>query len=118
MATLIYAGQSVLSKVVEENIPSMEVVLTRSVLGGAITLCTLLRIMHNGNRPPLDLPYGGGCSGQRPLRHSALPLGYHQLASAERGMGYRPPRVVVQLLEHGVQPMGRMGRRRVGGGEV
>jgi hypothetical protein len=33
VATLIYAAQSVLSKVVEAHIPSMEVVLTRSVLG-------------------------------------------------------------------------------------
>jgi len=55
VATLIYAAQSVLSKVVEVNIPSMEVVLTRSVLGGAITLCTLLRVIHNGTWRTLTL---------------------------------------------------------------
>jgi uncharacterized membrane protein len=40
-ATLIYAMQSVVSKMVEQTIPSMQVVMIRSFIGGLITAVTI-----------------------------------------------------------------------------
>eukprot|EP00240_Pyramimonas_obovata_P015574 CAMPEP_0118949766 /NCGR_PEP_ID=MMETSP1169-20130426/50206_1 /TAXON_ID=36882 /ORGANISM="Pyramimonas obovata, Strain CCMP722" /LENGTH=277 /DNA_ID=CAMNT_0006896459 /DNA_START=34 /DNA_END=863 /DNA_ORIENTATION=+ len=46
-ATFIYALQSVVSKMVEKTIPSMEVVMVRSFFGGLITLATIILRTHN-----------------------------------------------------------------------
>lgn len=74
VATVIYAVQTVLAKVVERGVPSMEVVIARSALSGSVTAATVLVRRWRGHEP--DKPLAVALLGRPELRHLLFCRGF------------------------------------------